>query len=248
MKSAEQRVQDAFSQIKAPQSAVDAALARIAELRVEQERARGGAAKAAPDASGGAASAGSSSAEAAEPSPSGASARIAPRVHRGGRGRARRWLAAACVVLAAVGLLGGGVVFMQPTAYMGIDVNPSIELGVNRFDVVVCAEGLNDDGEAVLAGASVLFKPVGQALDALTGSDSFAAYVRDDGVVEITVTADDERQAEYLCAQGDHCLAGMGAQGSCRMAGGRSATRPIMRVWAWRATGPPRSYWPWIPR
>lgn len=209
---------------------------------------RGGAAKAAPDASGGAASAGSSSAEAAEPSPSGASARIAPRVHRGGRGRARRWLAAACVVLAAVGLLGGGVVFMQPTAYMGIDVNPSIELGVNRFDVVVCAEGLNDDGEAVLAGASVLFKPVGQALDALTGSDSFAAYVRDDGVVEITVTADDERQAEYLCAQGDHCLAGMGAQGSCRMAGGRSATRPIMRVWAWRATGPPRSYWPWIPR
>ncbi|WP_181861874.1 anti-sigma-I factor RsgI family protein [Slackia isoflavoniconvertens] len=41
---------------------------------------------------------------------------------------------------------------MQPTAYMGIDVNPSIELGVNRFDVVVCAEGLNDDGEAVLAG------------------------------------------------------------------------------------------------
>lgn len=95
----------------------------------------------------------------------------------------------------------------------------------------------------------MLFKPVGQALDALTGSDSFAAYVRDDGVVEITVTADDERQAEYLCAQGDHCLAGMGVQGSCRMAGGgRSATRPIMRVWAWRATGPPRSYWPWIPR
>ena len=44
---------------------------------------------------------------------------------------------AACLALAFAGF--GGFAYAQPTTYVGIDVNPSIELGVNRFGIVVRA-------------------------------------------------------------------------------------------------------------
>ena len=52
---------------------------------------------------------------------------------------------AACLVLAAVGLMGSRLYF-EETAFVGIDVNPSIELGINRFDIVVSAKAYNEDG------------------------------------------------------------------------------------------------------
>ena len=30
---------------------------------------------------------------------------------------------------------------MTPTAYISIDINPSLELGINRFDRIVSVEG-----------------------------------------------------------------------------------------------------------
>mgnify|MGYP000394055657 FL=1 len=38
---------------------------------------------------------------------------------------------AACAVLIALGIGGGAYVYQTPVAYVGIDINPSIELGVN---------------------------------------------------------------------------------------------------------------------
>lgn len=46
---------------------------------------------------------------------------------------------AACAVLIALGIGGGAYVYQTPVAYVGIDINPSIELGVNYFDRVVSA-------------------------------------------------------------------------------------------------------------
>ena len=61
---------------------------------------------------------------------------------------------AACLALTAVGLIGSRLYF-EETAFVGIDVNPSIELGINRFDIVVSAKAYNEDGEALLRDVSV---------------------------------------------------------------------------------------------
>ena len=53
--------------------------------------------------------------------------------------------AAACLVV-CLALAGGYRLYFSPTSIISIDINPSIELSVNRFDKVVAVEGLNEDG------------------------------------------------------------------------------------------------------
>ena len=74
---------------------------------------------------------------------------------------------AACLVLAVVGF--GGFAYAQPTTYVGIDVNPSIELGVNRFGIVVQAEAFNDDGRALLDAVSLTGRGYADALTLRAG-------------------------------------------------------------------------------
>lgn len=58
--------------------------------------------------------------------------------------------AAACAVVLAWGWL-----YATPTVQISIDINPSVELGVNRFDRVVSVEGWNDDGTALAQTVNV---------------------------------------------------------------------------------------------
>lgn len=122
--------------------------------------------------------------------------------------------AAACLMVAALGI-GGFSAYAQPTAYVGIDVNPSLELGVNRFGLVVEARSLNDDGRALLESVSLDGRGYADALAALTQSDAFAPYVQEDSFVEINVRSGDERQAEELRSQSDACLRQLPCRGSC---------------------------------
>ena len=58
--------------------------------------------------------------------------------------------AAAAAVVLALGA-GTGYAYTQPYGTVSLDVNPSIEYTVNRFDVVIDVQAINDEGEAVLA-------------------------------------------------------------------------------------------------
>ena len=121
---------------------------------------------------------------------------------------------AACFVL-VVTCLGGFRLYAQPTAYVGIDINPSIELSVNRFGIVVGSEALNEDGAALLDSVSLTNRSYADALAALTGSDAFAPYAQENSFVEVSVTSDNQRQVESLCAQSDATLSALPCQGAC---------------------------------
>lgn len=115
---------------------------------------------------------------------------------------------AACLALATVGV--GGYAWAQaPCAYVAIDVNPSIELGINRLGNVASVRAYNEDGERLLQALD---------LDGLAYADAMAAleerlrgYLDDGATVEMTVVCDDERQAAELEQVGVGCL---GASGS----------------------------------
>lgn len=115
---------------------------------------------------------------------------------------------AACLALAAVGV--GGYAWTQaPCAYVAIDVNPSIELGINRLGNVASVRAYNEDGERLLQALD---------LDGLAYADAMAAleerlrgYLADGATVEMTVVCDDERRAAELEQVGVGCL---GASGS----------------------------------
>lgn len=121
---------------------------------------------------------------------------------------------AACLVLAAVGF-GAVRLYDQPVAYVGIDVNPSIELGLNRFGIVVETTAINDDGRVLLESVALEGRSYDEALNALTTSDVFAPFSQEGSFLEISVVSGDERLAEQVRSQSDACLSGLACRGSC---------------------------------
>lgn len=125
---------------------------------------------------------------------------------------------AACMVLVVIGICAGAYTYMTPTAYVGIDVNPSIELGVNRFDYVVSAEGLNDDGRAVLDNISVTGVSYDQAVQAIDKALQEDGYLSNDASVAVTVACDDEGQCQGLETKSQQCFGSAGGGVHCSRA------------------------------
>ena len=67
------------------------------------------------------------------------------------------------------------------------DINPSIELGVNRFNRVVSGEGYNADGVKLAGELSLQYADYMDALDQVLANDTVAALLDADGVLTITV-------------------------------------------------------------
>ena len=78
-------------------------------------------------------------------------------LNKGSVKQRKKLLVASVAAVFIIGALVGGYAFLNtPVAYMSIDINPSIELGINAFNRVVTAEGLNQDGQTVLEGQNII--------------------------------------------------------------------------------------------
>lgn len=159
-----------------------------------------------------------------------------PRVVSGGKKRtplfARRsfrFAVAACLCAALV-CGGGTVVYASESAAVEISTDAvastagddaslpvqggaaseaAIELGVNRFNIVVRATGLNEAGEALLQSASVVGKSYEDAASLIMGQDA----IGQDGYVNVTVSGGNAGQCDYLNQTSETCL-GHRAEGS----------------------------------
>lgn len=135
--------------------------------------------------------------------------------------RRRRWpaalAAAACLLVAILGF-SGWQLYQQPVAYVGLDINPSLELAVNRFDCVVTATAINDDGRTVLEQVSLVGMSYEEAFDCLMESEAMAPYLSDDSFVEVSITSQDDSLAEVLQAQSNSLLAHCTSQSACHRA------------------------------
>lgn len=96
----------------------------------------------------------------------------------------------------------GGIshnLYFTPSAYVDIDVNPSIELVVNRFGRVIKAEPYNDDGAAILEDISVRHISYDAAVDTLIDAMVSNGYLNQDGLLSVSVqTNDGERKSSML--------------------------------------------------
>ena len=118
----------------------------------------------------------------------------------------RRWtsLIAACL---AVMLLGGGGLFYQRAnavaSVVSLDVNPSIELKVNRSEKVLACTPLNEDAKAILAdmgnGADLKGAKLDVAVNAIVGSLVQNGYLNSiSSAIMISVEDKDTARAEKL--------------------------------------------------
>ena len=118
----------------------------------------------------------------------------------------RKWttLVAACL---AVMLLGGGGLFYQRAnavaSVVSLDVNPSIELKVNRSEKVLVCTPLNEDAKAILAdmgnGADLKGAKLDVAVNAIVGSLVRNGYLNSiSSAIMISVEDKDTARAEKL--------------------------------------------------
>ena len=83
-------------------------------------------------------------------------------------------------------------------AVIDIDVNPSIELSINKKEKVLKVRALNDDGKEIIEGMDLKKKHVDVAVDEIVGSMVEKGYVADDednGIL-VTVKNKDHKKAE----------------------------------------------------
>lgn len=106
--------------------------------------------------------------------------------------------AAAALVLAIGGFAGYQYQFAVDTA-VSIDVNPSIELEVNRQEKVLKANALNEDAKTLLEGMELEGTNLKTAVNAVIGSMVQNGYLTADAnSILLTVDNDDEARREAL--------------------------------------------------
>lgn len=96
----------------------------------------------------------------------------------------------AAFLLVAASSTGVYAYYKTPVAYLSLDINPSVELGVNAFDKVVTVEGYNDDGEKIIEGIDVTGSNVTEAVETLIESAADNGYIVEDGSTVISLTSE----------------------------------------------------------
>lgn len=102
---------------------------------------------------------------------------------------------AACLLLL---FLGGRWLYFTPVASISVDVNPSLELGVNRLDKVVSVTGFNEDGETLAGTLDLKYADYHDALDRIVNSKAVSSLLSDDAVMAISVSGPDNNQTEQI--------------------------------------------------
>jgi len=109
-----------------------------------------------------------------------------------------RYAAALAACLAVVLILGGYGLYFTPVSTISVDINPSLELSVNRFDRVIGTEAFNEDGRALLSTVSLRHRKYEDALTLLLTCDMAENYLTGNADVSITVLGHSEAHSAQM--------------------------------------------------
>lgn len=118
----------------------------------------------------------------------------------------RHVYAAACACMLLI-LFGGRWLYFTPTAKISIDINPSIELNINRFDRVISVDGFNEDGRELSHALDIKYKNYAEAIEAIANNDSILSLLSGGEIMTITVIGLDEQQSSKLLSGVELCTA-----------------------------------------
>lgn len=117
---------------------------------------------------------------------------------------------AAAVIIAA---FFGIKLYLTPTTHINIDINPSLDLGINLFDRVVSVKALNDDGERLLNDLdprSLKFAAYDEALRRILDNKSVESLLLDNEILSVTVIETNSAQSANILSGARECASGYG--------------------------------------
>lgn len=99
---------------------------------------------------------------------------------------------AACMLFIFIGYQ----IYFTPTLAISIDINPSIEMEVNRFDKVIAIEGYNEDGEELVnLLQDVKYMNYADAINQIIDNKEILALLSNDEIMVISVISQDNEQS-----------------------------------------------------
>lgn len=111
----------------------------------------------------------------------------------------RKNLIVAFVSLIFVVGIGSYSFLMAPFSYVSVDVNPSLELVLNRLDWVIEAKAYNEDGEVILSDVSLKGMNYKDAITCLAKSEKMKEYLDQDSVYNFTIASGSSHKEAELC-------------------------------------------------
>lgn len=130
-------------------------------------------------------------------------------------------LAALCVLLGG----GGYVFYMTPVAAISIDINPSMEWELNRFDRVVSVTCYNEDARNVVSGLPLKYKKYDDAITLLLTSREMSPYLARDPEVSISVASENAGKEQEIQSRAAQCAGQHSGSVSCH--GGSMEERQV---------------------
>lgn len=114
-------------------------------------------------------------------------------------------------VCAALALFAGIKLYFTPTTHINIDINPSLDLGINLFDRVVSINALNDDGKKlIMEMPNIKFTAYDEALRRILDNKSVESMLSEDGIMTVTVIETNTAQSENILSAVSSCAGGYG--------------------------------------
>ncbi len=114
--------------------------------------------------------------------------------------------AAACACLFFL-LFGGRWLYFTPTVKISIDINPSIELSVNRFDRIIAVDGVNDSGRELMDVLDIKYKTYTDAIGQIMDNEQVEDLLSGNEIMTIAVTGSDGIQSSKILSGVRACTA-----------------------------------------
>lgn len=106
---------------------------------------------------------------------------------------------AALFLVAFIGV--GAYGWSIPAQYINIDINPSIELTINRYDRIIKMAPLNEDGEKLLESVDLQLKKYEKGVNAVIETARDLGYLQDEGDVLISISSSNSGRREKTQAR-----------------------------------------------
>lgn len=116
--------------------------------------------------------------------------------------RVRRLQPRLAGALCAVCMLGlvllGRALYFTPTSTISIDINPSVELDVNRFDRIIGVRSFNEDGAEFAASLDVINESYQEAVRSVLDNEYLNERFGDDALLSFAVVQNDGSQGTEI--------------------------------------------------
>lgn len=119
-----------------------------------------------------------------------------------------------CLLLLLLGA-GGYTMYAAPVAAISIDINPSMEWEVNRFDRVVSVTCYNKEAERTVGRLHLKHRKYDEAISALLIEMERSGYLTEDGMVNISVISEDQNKSTEMQNRAAQCAGQYCSNVSC---------------------------------